>query len=88
MFINIVYTPEGDKRPTNQFCRTDSDCSVLEAFWYGNIEPSEYDASRDPDCREILQLTGRKEEKLRNTMTDMQKELFAGYIEGKVRLPL
>ena len=53
--------------------------NVLEEFWYGNLDPAEYDASLDPAYKEILQLISRNEEKSLNTMTDMQKELFARY---------
>ena len=47
---------------------------LLEEFWYGNIEPTEYDTSAS---KELLQLITRNEEKLLATMTDEQKELFS-----------
>ncbi len=53
--------------------------NILEAFWYGNIEPSEYDTSPDPEYKKILQLISRNEDKLLATMTDAQKELFRKY---------
>lgn len=53
--------------------------NILEEFWYGNIEPSEYDASPSREYKEILQLISRNEEKLLATMTDTQKELFSRY---------
>lgn len=37
--------------------------NTLEAFWCGNMGPSEYDAGFDPACREILQPISRNEEK-------------------------
>ena len=50
--------------------------NILEEFWYGNLEPVEYDASPDPEYKELLQLIIRNEEKLKATMTDSQKEFI------------
>ena len=50
--------------------------SFLEEFWYGNIEPMEYDTSSYKEYKKLLELICRNEEKLRATMTDEQKELF------------
>ena len=55
--------------------------NILEEFWYGNLEPAEYDASPDPEYRELLQRIIRNEEKLKATMTDSQKELFSRYMD-------
>ena len=54
---------------------------ILEQLWYGNIEPTEYDASPCKEYKEVLQLMNRNEEKLRATMTDEQKELFSRYTD-------
>ena len=53
--------------------------NILEEFWYGNIEPTEYDTSPNKEYKEALQLISRNEEKLLATMTDAQKELFSRY---------
>ena len=53
--------------------------NILEEFWYGNIEPAEYDASPSKEYKELLQLISRNEEKLLATMTDAQKDLFSRY---------
>ena len=53
--------------------------NVLEEFWYGNLEPTEYDSSPSPEYKELLQLISRNEEKLLATMTDAQKDLFSRY---------
>lgn len=37
---------------------------LLEEFWYGNIEPTEYDTSASKEYKEVLQLITRNEEKL------------------------
>ena len=55
--------------------------NILEEFWYGNIEPAEYDISSSKEYKELLQLISRNEEKLLATMTDAQKELFARYTD-------
>ena len=47
---------------------------ILEEFWYGNIEPTEY--------KKLLELICRNEEKLQATMTDEQKELFSRYTDA------
>ena len=47
--------------------------NILEEFWYGNIEPTEYDTSSNKECKELLQLISRNEEKLLATMTEDQK---------------
>lgn len=54
---------------------------ILEEFWYGNIEPAEYDSSPCKEYKELLQLITRNEEKLLATMTDTQKELFSRYTD-------
>ena len=54
---------------------------ILEEFWYGNIEPTEYDTSSYKEYKKLLELICRNEEKLRATMTDEQKELFSKYAD-------
>ena len=55
--------------------------NILEEFWYGNIEPAEYDVSPSKEYKEMLQLISRNEDKLLATMTDAQKELFTKYAD-------
>ena len=50
---------------------------ILEEFWYGNIEPMEYDTSSYKEYKKLLELICRNEEKLKATMADEQKELFS-----------
>lgn len=54
---------------------------ILEDFWYGNIEPTEFDTSLSPEYRKILLLISKNEDKLLATMTDTQKELFSRYTD-------
>ena len=53
---------------------------LLEEFWYGNIEPTEYDTS-SKEYKKLQELICRNEEKLKATMTDGQKELFEKYTD-------
>jgi hypothetical protein len=53
--------------------------NILEEFWYGNLDPAEYDSSTSKEYKEVLQLIVRNEDKLLATMTEEQKELFSRY---------
>lgn len=55
---------------------------ILEEFWYGNIEPTEYDTAACKELKETLRLITRNEEKLLATMTEEQKELFSRYTDA------
>ena len=55
--------------------------NILEEFWYGNIEPAEYDTSSSKEYKELLQLISRNEDKLLETMTEEQKDLFSRYTD-------
>ncbi len=54
---------------------------ILEEFWYGNIEPTEYDTPQTKEYKELLQLICCNEEKLQATFTDEQKDLFSRYVD-------
>ena len=55
---------------------------ILEDLWYGNIEPTEYDTYPCAEYKVALQLISRREEKLKATMTDSQRELFSRYSDS------
>lgn len=55
---------------------------LLEEFWYGNIELTEYDSSACTECKEALHIITKNEEKLMATMTDEQKDLFSRYTDA------
>ena len=55
---------------------------LLEEFWYGNIEPTDFDANACKEYKEALRLITKNGEKLQATFTDEQKELFARYTDG------
>ena len=54
---------------------------ILEEFWYGNVELTEYDTSSYREYKKLLELICRNEEKLQATMTDEQKGLFEKYAD-------
>ena len=54
---------------------------ILEEFWYGNIEPTEYDTSTCKEYKKLQELICRNEDKLKAAMTDEQKELFEKYTD-------
>lgn len=54
---------------------------ILEEFWYGNIELTEYDTSSCTEYKKLLEQICRNEEKRQATMTDEQKELFEKYTD-------
>lgn len=56
--------------------------SVLEDFWYGNIEPAEYNTSSCAEYKKALQRISRNEDQLMASMTNAQKELFTGYTDS------
>lgn len=53
--------------------------NVLEELWYGNLDPGEYDADPGEEYKDLIRLIGRNEEKLLETLTDTQKDLFSRY---------
>lgn len=55
---------------------------LLEEFWYGNIEPTDYNFSACKEYKEALRLITKNEEKLQASMTDEQKELFSRYTDA------
>ena len=55
--------------------------NVLEDFWYGNLDPAEYDANPGKEYKELVRLISRNEEKLLATMTEDQKEPFTKYAD-------
>ena len=61
---------------------------ILEEFWYGNIEPTEYNTSSCTEYKKLQELICRNEEKLRATMTDQQKELFEKYTDSMTMLKM
>ena len=55
---------------------------ILEDLWCGNIRPSEYDVSSCSEYAAALERINQVEEKLRDALTNEQKELFDRYTES------
>ena len=55
--------------------------NILEEFWYGNIDPTEYDTEVCTEYKKLLALLCRNEEKLRASLTEDQKKLFDQYTD-------
>ena len=48
--------------------------NILEEFWYGDLDPAEYDANSSKEYKELVRLISKNEEKLLATMTEEQKD--------------
>ena len=72
---------------------------ILEEFWYGNIEPTEYDTSSCKEYKKLLELICRNEEKLQKLFvrhgigtpevpncSTMPLVLLAGAVRSRTRL--
>lgn len=53
--------------------------SILEEFWYGNINPQEQSTENNRAIRELLGLMGNNRDKLHNSMTAEQRETLEKY---------
>ena len=54
---------------------------ILEEFWYGNLHPSEKKFRRQTEFDEILKLLVQHEEKLMESLNELEKETFEKYRE-------
>ena len=52
---------------------------VLEAFWYGNINPRERPFQNQRKFDKAFRLLTKNEEKLLETLNEQEKELFDKY---------
>jgi hypothetical protein len=50
--------------------------NILEELWYGNIAPNEIEISKGSELDKQLKEVISNEDKLYNTLTDEQKQLF------------
>ena len=55
--------------------------NILGEFWYGNLDPGEYDSSPSEEYKELLRLLSRNEDELLATMTAGRKELFSRHTD-------
>lgn len=53
--------------------------SILEEFWYGNIDPMEQSTGKSREIKELLKLMGRNRDRLHDSMTAEQRETLVKY---------
>ena len=53
---------------------------LLEEFWYGNIEPNEYDTNACKEYKEALRLITRNEERLQATICNKDYSEFVDIV--------
>ena len=50
--------------------------TLLEEFWYGNVNPQEQSTEGNREIKNLLNLMGKNRDNLSDTLTDEQKEIF------------
>lgn len=60
---------------------------LLEEFWYGNIEPTEYDTNACKEYKEALRLITRNEERLQATICNKDYSEFVDIVRYKDKNP-
>lgn len=56
--------------------------SIIEDFYYGNIEPQELTTEITPKLKKKLTVLAKKEEELTVMLHEKEKELFASYVSA------
>ena len=56
--------------------------SIIEEFYYGNIEPQELSTEITPKLKKKLSSLVKKEEELSAMLPEKEKELFAKYVSA------
>lgn len=58
--------------------------SIIEDFYYGNIEPQELNSEITPRLKKKLSQLAEKEEQLTANLTGEEKELFLSYVRDYI----
>ena len=53
--------------------------TLLEEFWFGNVNPQEQSTEGNREIKNLLNLMGKNRDNLSDTLTDEQKETLAKY---------
>ena len=53
--------------------------TLLEEFWYGNVNPQEQSTEGNQEIKNLLKLMGKNRDNLSATLTEEQKETLAKY---------
>ena len=56
--------------------------SIIEEFYYGNIEPLALSTEITPKLKKKLNVLVKKEEELSDMLHEKEKELFASYVSA------
>ncbi|MBQ4349577.1 MAG: hypothetical protein IJC79_08195 [Clostridia bacterium] len=56
--------------------------SIIEDFYYGNIEPQALSTEITPKLKKKLNVLVKKEEELSDMLHEKEKELFASYVSA------
>ena len=64
--------------------RGDIMASIIEEFYYGNIEPQELNSELTPKLKKKLNNLAEKEEQLTAKLNGEDKELFQSYVSAYV----
>ena len=56
--------------------------SIIEDFYYGNIEPQALSTEITPRLKKKLNVLVKKEEELSDMLHEKEKELFASYVSA------
>lgn len=59
---------------------------ILEEWWYGNIEPTDGEVPKCKEYKKLVELVSSNEDKLRQTLTESQKEMLTKYIDSQREL--
>lgn len=54
--------------------------SIIEVFYYGNLEPQELTTEITPKLKKKLSSLAKKEEELSAMLPEKEKELFVNYV--------
>ena len=58
--------------------------SIIEDFYYGNLEPQEVNSELTPKLKKKLSNLAEKEEQLTAKLTGEEKELFLNYVSAYI----
>lgn len=56
--------------------------SIIEEFYYGNIEPQALTTEITPKLKKKLDVLCKKEEEMTKKLPEKEKELFANYVSA------
>lgn len=55
--------------------------TLLEEFWYGNVNPQKQSTENNREIKNLLNFMGKNRDNLSVTLTEEQKETLAKYVD-------